>query len=164
MSYYGNYKSNYRNYEFLEWLRGSCVMSGANTFSESEIATPVGRATNQAMALFCAEFESSVLDAPAHGDFVMMQLAKNSKAAEIYVNDSDLVFKTKPQAKFVTSGCDYSDLIIKKNVPRPILYAKSSLYFGMNSAGMAAALTGYVRVGYVLRFVHPSAMARALTD
>ena len=167
MSYNRNYyggKSGYRNYEFLEHLRGNVTMSGADIFSESEIKTPVGRATNQAMCIFSAEFEHSTLDAIAHGDMVMIQLAKNTKAAEIYLSNTDLISKMKKEAVLLTSGGMYQSVIDKVNFSRPILYAKSSIYVGMISVGMAAPLSGYVRLGYVLRFVHPNAMNRALIE
>lgn len=156
----------YKNYEFLEWMRANVLQGGADAFAETEIKTPVGRATNIALALFCVDFEFADIKAIATGeiDVQMMQLTKNSKAAEIYIDDSDLIEKSKFTYFLLTSGTVVTNLIERKVFPRPILYAKSSIYIAIDSTGLGAAVTGYCRIGYVLRYVHPNVMNRALTE
>lgn len=149
---------------FLEWLRGSAITGGADTFGQTEIKTPVGRANNLAMAIHCVEFEHDQLDTIAAGDNVEAQLTMNSKTEILKISDSDLVEKWSKHLDLVTSGAIAHDAI--KHIPfyPPILYAKSSIYLGIDTVGQAGAKGCDCRIGYTLRYVSATRMVQALVD
>lgn len=157
-------RSRYRNYEFAESLRDITTESGANTFTEEEVITPVGRATNMALAVFGAMFEFSGFDTIADGDKLEAQLTKNSKSAIVSCDNSDFILGRKVEFSMTTSGAFALELIKWVGLPRPKIYANSKMYLGMKSTGQAAANSVSVEIIYVLRSVHPTIMNRALTD
>lgn len=159
-----SYYNKYRNYEFAESLRDSCTESAANTFTEEELTTPVGRSNNQALAVFGANFQFQSFDAIADLDALEAQLTKNSKSAIIYCSNTDFILGRSVKFSMTTSGQSNLEMIKFVGLPRPKIYANSKMYLGFKSTGQAAANTCHVEVIYVLRSVHPIIMNRALTD
>lgn len=149
---------------FIEWLRSSVTEGGANTYGETEIKTPVGRANNLAMAIHSVEFEHETLDTIAAGDEIGVHLSMNTKAALLNLNSSDLIAMWKKCLDLVTSGAIVHDATKIQTFYPPILYAKSSIYLGVKCVGQAAAKTVYARIGYTLRFVSATRMVQALVD
>jgi len=148
----------------MEWLRGSVTEGGVATFGETELKTPVGRANNLAMAIHEVEFEITPLDAKAAGDSIELQLTMNSKAAIAHISNSDLIAKWSQFIQVTTEGSFiHTAEKVQKFYP-PLLYAKSSIYFGTITVGQAGASTSYVRIGYTLRFVSATRMVQALVD
>lgn len=162
MPYYN--KPRYRNYEFAESLRDTVTESAANTYTEEEIKTPVGRSNNQALAVFGAFMEIESMDTPADGDRLEMQLVKNSQSGMIGVENTNSILKRAVEISMVTSGMVAIEMNKWVGIPRPKIYANSSLYLGAKSTGQAGANKYNVEIIYVLRSVHPIIMNRALTD
>lgn len=154
----------YRHYEFAESIRKACTESGANTYTSVEIKTPVGRSTNQALAIFGVQWEFSGFDTIADGDKLEAQLTRNEQSAIIHCDNTNHIDSRKVEFALVTSGMAVLELFREHRFPRPKIYANASMYLGMKSTGQAAANSVYVEILYVLRFVHPTIMNRALTD
>lgn len=149
---------------FMEWLRATVVQGGNDAYAETQIATPVGRANNLAMAIHKTQWEHDEIDAPADQDSIQMHLAMDTQAAILNLNSSLLVDKYKNLVSLVTSGAFAIELPVNHEFYPPLLYAKSSMYLGIDTIGQGEVKTGYVRIGYTLRFVSPTRMVQALVE
>lgn len=151
--------------EYLEFLNFPTItQSAADTFGQEEMPTPVGRANNLAMALHQFEIGIPTQDAGAHGDNYLFQYTKASKAAIVAPNDPDVLLANGLKINFVTSGMQYYKYVRRFIQPKPILYAKSKMWLGVNTAGQGAAQSFYGRVGYTIRNVKLATMLEALVD
>lgn len=149
---------------FMEWLRGAVVTGGADVYGETELKTPVGRANNLAMAIHEVNYEIEPMDLPASLDGYSLQLALNTKTESLHLNSSDALALWGKSFSILTEGAEWLDLFhIIKFYP-PILYAKSSIYFGLDTVGQGGAKNAYTRIGYTLRYVSPTRMVQALVD
>lgn len=149
---------------FMEFLRGAVTMEGADTYGSNELKTPVGRANKLAMAIHQIEFEHEKLDTVATEDDVDLQLTMNEKTEIVPISNSDYIDGFSKGFSLVTSGAVVHERKKKNKFYPPLLYAKSSMYLGMDTTGQGAAKSGYVRLGYTLRYVSATRMVQALVD
>lgn len=148
----------------LEYLRTSVTQGAANAYVEATMPTPVAKQLNVAMLIHEAEFSFSALDAVVDKDNAFMHLARSSQSSVLEIDDEDCITKLTRQFEFTTSGLTQHDLPVKWTPARSVIYGKSNLYFGFDTAGQAGAENGYCRVGYTLAEVDPHRLYDALTD
>lgn len=150
----------------IEFLRfPALVMSAANTFTEVSVNTPVSRTENLAMLIRFIEFQQPLnLDVVAELDSISMQVSKNSKSDITTLDDSDLLALMRNVFKLITSGMLEHRAVHRIDFDNPILYAKTSIFFGMLTAGQGGAKTGYCRLGYTLERVPDKIFIDALVD
>jgi len=150
---------------FIEYLRADATQTAINTYKETEIPTPVGRANNIGMLIHEVTFEQdTVLDAIADADRCIFHLALVSHTETKGINDDGIIAKTSKIFYFTTSGAVVFNMQETHKFNPPLLVAKSKLFFGYNTAGQAAVKTGNIRIGYTLALVDKDAFIEALVD
>lgn len=151
---------------YLEFLRfPENRESAINTYTEVSVGTPVSRTDKRAMLIHIVEFTRPAnLDVAADNDEFGAQITKQSKATLITLNDDDVIVLDKLVLKMLTSGITQYNQNKRIRFDPPILYAKSSIFFGIKSTGQAAVKTSYCRVGYTLETVPSEVFIDALVD
>ena len=152
---------------FMEYLRADILMKAANSFTQVTIPTPTSKTETMALLIHSVEFEASraIDTTPADNDAVMMQIADASQIDAIYLSDKDCLARYST----IYSLGAVTTVLHEKQAPKttfdpPLLCAKANVYFGMKSAGMTAALYGYVRIGYTLEKVSREDFISALVE
>lgn len=153
--------------DFMEYLRGTVTETGANTFSQVTINTPVGRANQLAMLIHEIVMEldpTNSIDALADNDGINMQVTKDSETNLVGVDSESHIASHDQTFKLVTSGATTFDRRKTKIFNPPLLYAKSKMFFSAVSAGQAAAKTYNVKIGYTIEKVDKTSFIEALVD
>lgn len=155
----------------MEFLRGTVTTSAANTFTETEIPTPVSRSEKLAMLIWKVHWRPDLqgtVDA-AVVDF-RAQLAKDTQNAFLLGDDDDLVGRFVRQRGAGAVQGSLSEYLVEVQddlqefFQPPMLYAKSSMFLGLDGVADTAVRTCAVVVGYTLERVPDALFIAALVD
>ena len=150
---------------YMEFIGEKITMSAANTFTEIDISTPVGKSENLAMLIHQISVDViTQLDAPAQGDECVIQVTSATKSSQVNFDDPDLLLKTKRAFGLSTNGGQWFEHTFVKYFSPPILYARSKIYGGMVTTGQGAAKDAGIQIGYTLEKVPQDLFIAALTD
>ena len=152
---------------FMEFLRANGTPGAANGFKNVEIKVPASKTESLAMLIHRIDFyldPEEDLDAPAHADKLTWQLCSSEQSAIIPINNSAIVDMAQLYDLLVTSGLAALTFPIVHEFNPPILYAKDTLYLGIQTVGQGDADTMGVRVGYTLEKVTKDQFIEALVD
>lgn len=146
--------------QFLQALRFEVAETGANTYGEEEISTPISIGSKMAMDIQAIEiYMEEQFDTMASGDQCTVQVSKNSKAAISDLFDTDIIAMFGPlDVNMVTSGAINTPRVFQYIVPRDmsdktrggLLYALDKIFVGLRCSGQAAAKTVSGRILYYL--------------
>lgn len=150
--------------EILRFLRFSVTESGSSTFTQQEIDTQLSieRGMIWLMKFIEIDFAHTSLDDVGAGasESIMCQVTRDSKTAEVHLDDSDVLFKVKwgidrTAAIGTDAGPAYWQSVspIVNRYTTPLPYASQKIYISVLSTA-GAAKTARGRIGYVLRSVN----------
>lgn len=158
--------SQVRYDEYLETLNGYVTESAVNTFTQSELSTPVGRAGNLAMCIHGIMTEpSGTMTHGAENDAQRFVLNSVSGTGISTILDSNMIYKRTKTTHWATSvGFQIVDQVSERWFKHPVLYAKSKLFLQTQGVNQGAVATWYVRIYYTIRKVSLYKMVEALVD
>ncbi len=152
---------------FMEYLRQTVVQTGADTFTEREIATPSNKTEAMAMLIHSIEFSASkwVNTDPTNLDTVQLVVAKNSLTGPKDIADPNCMasYQTKTMLGAIFNALSTSGTPQIKFDP-PLLYPKAHLYLSVYTSGFAAIVSGHFRIGYTLEKVSREDFISALVE
>ncbi|MBA7586626.1 hypothetical protein ES708_28629 [subsurface metagenome] len=152
---------------FMEYLRQTVTQSGANAYTEHEIATPTSKTENMAMLIHSIEFSASrfVEAAPANGDAIQLQVTSTHQNSITEIADPDCIALYEV---FVHLNAVFNTIFTHGahhiKFDPPLLYPKAHLYLAVGSNGLAAAIAGQFRIGYTLEKVSREDFISALVE
>ncbi len=153
---------------YMEFLRGKVVMSAIDTYKEDVIPVPTSRTEELAMLIH---------EIVAHTATPTMQAGavtlSSWHVADRALDHTKNVFEPGILAYGMNEANDLpAGLLSYAGYLRichfyfdpPILYAKASIYFGIETEGEAAPQWGMCRIGYTLEKVSKDAFIAALIE
>ncbi len=130
-------------------LGANVVMSAANTFTETEVSVPVLRVTMQANRAQVIEilgvwFNYSGEDLDSASERYQAQIVTSTATAIVRFDNSDHVVPALDvQNNLLTSGASVTENVFYRDMTdgagHGVIVATPSVFFGMNSTGLAAA-------------------------
>lgn len=155
----------------METLRGQVTESAPNTYTETEIQTPASRSEKLAMLIWRMQIYP---DPPSLEDgqtnTVRVHVAKQSATAVLVPENDAVLFRYRKQLSAGAIAGTLSEYLSVEVNPEvvtfapPFLYAKSSLFIGMEGVGNAIALACGLMIGYTLERVPAELFIAALVD
>lgn len=127
-------------------LVGSVQQASNDAFAEGSIATGLTSLANQAWRVELILFETSNALPNTNGATLEMALSRGSKSAMPNITDRDVLFKYRQTVGFTTSGSTYQPMIFPFTPASELLIVEETLYFQLDSASIAAQVTGYFSV------------------
>lgn len=156
----------------MEFLRDAVTESANNTFTQSEIPTPVSRSEKLAMLVWQIEFFHDQLEA-VDGQTVSLrvQLFSESQTALLSFEDPDMVAEVHEAVGQVAQGSLSEYLVVAslagpalKTYQPPFLYTKASMFLGIASVQATGVRSGAIRIGYTLERVPDAIFIAALVE
>lgn len=158
---------------FQEYVRGDLLESAANTFSELEIKTPVGRSINIAMLLHSVMALVGLPDIEdGQSNLTQVALYDRTRTSIPTPDVSGLLwFQDYSNNYGVVAGTltEFSQTTVRGDSPNklwqpPVLYAKDALFLGIVGSGNANPKRVQIQVGYTLGIVTPEEFIAALVE
>lgn len=158
---------------FTEYLRGNLLESGANTFTELEIATPVGRSEDIVMLIHgvtmfvgdpdIEDAQTNLVQIHLH-NATRLAISTPDVAGNIYFHDEansvGVIQGTLSEFQHYFSR---GDPYFRMYQP-PRLYAKASIFMGIVGTGNANPKRMQMRLEYTLARVSKEEFIAALVD
>ena len=156
----------------MEFIRGAVTMSGANTFTEVEVATPASRSEKLAMLIWrIAWFPNNPVHIDGSEVSLRMQLARDTQAAILAAEDDDLVSNIQVVSRMGTaqgSLSEYASVFVRgallEYFQPPLLYAKQSIFLGVDTVSDNTARSGAFVLGYTLERVPAELFIASLVE
>jgi len=148
--------------QWLQYVRASVTLSGANTFTQATINLPVVVSQGFVLEAHIVEFSvPGIIVATDLGDTddntqLVVQLTKASQSAIIQIDNPDYIYGYNEE--FLTPNARTAEQApvlhhtlnggLNWQFPEPILLPFEQIFLGANSAGVAVAPTFRCRIGY----------------
>lgn len=150
---------------FLEPLHFKITESGANTFTEEEIATPASKTETMAMIIHKIEVDFDNPDDPAQNDRQRLQITNASVSEIKRKGDTTVLYKFERSFEVLTSGGGWFNLQDVHQYPgKGFIYPKSKIFVSCQSAGQTAAQTYTGIIWYTLEKIDRDAFIAGLTE
>ena len=157
----------------MEFVRGTVLESAANTYTVSEIPTPVSRTEKLAMLIWKIQIDlntASLEDGQQNS--MQAQLTRNREGGMLRLDDPGLLagsFKVTEAGAAQGSLSEYLREYVDppssiQDFQPPFLFAKSEMFISAQGVGNSAALRASARVGYTLERIPADIFIAALVE
>lgn len=127
---------------FLEKMDIGVTSSAANTYTEQSYACPVSKNENIAMLIWGIALDhlAPTDSPPVHGERVDVALHGSSQTAILELGHPECIHKFVIRWNMATSGAAFNIFPYFVWFPKPILYARATIYFAINTVNLTAAI------------------------
>ena len=157
----------------MEFVRGTLTPAAAGTYEELEIATPPSRSEKLAVLIWRLELSLGVPEtSDTNTTDILAHWASATQTAIILENDPECLMVHQRVVRagdvagtltefIVTAGDNRTEVALFQP---PILYAKDSLFLGIDTTNQASVKQVIGRVGYTLERVPAELFIAALVE
>ena len=148
--------------QWIQFLRGSVLVSPANTFTQTTLALPTVVSQGLVLEMLDVEFAfeslaGSEISQTDDSLTIQVQLTKASKTAMLVLSDPDLLAAYEVNFQSPSARTAEKAPVIEINpmgslyraFPAPILLPFEQIYLGARTAGIATGPTLRVKIGYL---------------
>ncbi len=156
----------------MEFLRIAITEASANTYAEASVETPVSRSEKLAMLVWRIEWHMDRPDLEdGQSNRLRAQLTDRTFTA-LQVTQSVSILSSQDRTIEQPSQGSLTEYLQLYETPKestfmfqpPFLYAKSSIFLGVQGTGNSGAKFAVAKLGYTLETVSPEVFIAALVE